>query len=335
MTSPAVVLSEVTKSFGEHTAVEAMSLEVPEGRIFGLLGPNGSGKTTTLRMIMGILLPDRGRVRVLGGAPDDVRRSRVGYLPEERGLYPRMRVLDLLAYLGEIRGLARGEARRRGRRWLERLELSAWTESRIEELSKGMQQKVQFIATVLHDPALLVLDEPFTGLDPINQDVLESLVREARDRGTTVLFSTHRMAQAERLCERVCLMARGRAVLEGDLRELKRRERRGVVAVAFDGPRGWLDRPEVVGHERLPDGLHLVLAEDADPQGLLRAAVAEGARIRRFELVEPTLHEIFVRHAGQTGGLVGAAGATGDGADPVRGEPVGGTDRPVDDGEKA
>jgi len=298
VTAPAVVLSRVTKSFGSHTAVDEMTLEIPEGRIFGLLGPNGAGKTTTLRMMMGILLPDRGRVRIFGEEPDDVRRARVGYLPEERGLYRRMRTLDLLVYLAELRGLARSEARRRAGRWLERLELSAWADARIEDLSKGMQQKVQFVATVLHDPALLVLDEPFTGLDPINQDVLESLVREARDGGATVIFSTHRMAQAERMCERVCLMAEARVVLEGDLRELKRRERRGVVAVAFDGPARWLDRPEVVGREPGSDGLHLVLAEEADPQRLLRAAVEAGATVRRFELLEPTLHEIFVRHAG-------------------------------------
>jgi ABC-2 type transport system ATP-binding protein len=193
------------------------------GCVYGLLGPNGSGKTTTIRMIMGILVPDGGRATLLGAPPDEGRRL-VGYLPEERGLYKRMKVLDLLVFLAEIRGVERPAARDRALGWLERLDLGPWGERRVEDLSKGMQQKIQFIGTVLHEPRVLVLDEPFSGLDPINQDVLEEIVVEFRDRGGTVLFSTHLMDQADRLCERVCLISRGRRVLEGDLDELKRRE---------------------------------------------------------------------------------------------------------------
>ena len=313
----AVRLRGVTKRFGDHTAVDGLDLEIPRGTIYGLLGPNGSGKTTTIRMIMGILRPDAGRVELLGSDPDDTRRTRVGYLPEERGLYPKMKVLDLLLFLAEIRGVVRGDARPRALEWLERLGLEGWAERRVEDLSKGMQQKVQFIGTVLHEPEVLVLDEPFSGLDPINQDVLEGIVRDFHGDGTTVLFSTHLMDQAERLCERVCLISRARKVLDGDLRELKRAERSGVLAVAFDGPDGWLDAPGVLGREVVGDAVHLLLADDADPQALLRGAVASGATLRRFELVEPRLHEIFVRHAGHEAaaaeaGVPREAAASGD-----------------------
>lgn len=296
---PAVRLRGVTKRFGSHTAVDGLDLEIPRGSLYGLLGPNGSGKTTTIRMIMGILHPDEGTVDLLGSDnPDDTRRRRVGYLPEERGVYRKMKVLDFLVFMGEIRGVPRGEGRRRAGDWLDRLGLPEWADRKTEDLSKGMQQKVQFIATVLHEPDFLILDEPFSGLDPINQDVLEEIVRDFHERGTTILFSTHLMDQAERLCQRVCLISRARKVLDGGLRELKVAERRGVLAVAFDGPEAWLDGPGVNSREAVGDAIHLLLADDADPQAILRRGIDAGAVIRRFELVEPRLHEIFVRHAG-------------------------------------
>lgn len=305
----AVRLSGVTKRFGAHTAVDHLDLVIPRGSIYGLLGPNGSGKTTTIRMIMGILHPDEGRVELLGADDlDEARRTRVGYLPEERGIYKKMQVVDFLVFMGEIRGLTRAEAGRRARAWLARLGLEGWGERKTVDLSKGMQQKVQFISTVLHEPEFLILDEPFSGLDPINQDVLEDIVRDFRARGTTILFSTHLMDQAERLCERVCLMARARKVLDGGLRELREAERKGVLAVVFDGDEGWLRGPGVVGVERVGEAWHLVLDEDADVQAVLRRGVEAGARIRRFEVVEPRLHEIFVSHAGD--------GASGDGGRP-------------------
>lgn len=293
-----VRLEGVTKSFGEHTAVSGFDLEIPRGVIYGLLGPNGSGKTTTIRMIMGILHPDRGRVRLFGDDPDRTRRSNVGYLPEERGVYKKMKVLELLVFLAEIRGVRRAEGKKRTLRWLERLGLAEWAEKKVEDLSKGMQQKVQFIGTVLHEPELLILDEPFSGLDPINQDVLEEIVREFHERGTTVLFSTHLMDQAERLCERVCLIADARKVLDSDLRELKVAERKGVVAVEFQGPDRWLQGPEVTHVEAVNGGFHLLLREGADHQAILKRGIDAGATILRFDLVEPRLHEIFVRHAG-------------------------------------
>lgn len=297
--TPAVRLTDVTKSFGTHRAVDGLDLVIPRGSLYGLLGPNGSGKTTTIRMIMGILHPDQGTVDLLGAAdPDEARRRRVGYLPEERGVYRKMKVLDFLLFMGEIRGLARDEGKRRAMGWLERLGLADWADRRTEDLSKGMQQKVQFVATVLHEPDFLILDEPFSGLDPINQDVLEEIVRDFHARGTTILFSTHLMDQAERLCERVCLISRSKKVLDGELRELKIAERRGVLAVSFEGPDRWLEGPEVIGRERVGDADHLLLAEGADTQEILRRGIASGAIIRRFEVVEPRLHEIFVRHAG-------------------------------------
>lgn len=294
----AVRLEGVTKRFGKHTAVSGLDLEVPRGVIYGLLGPNGSGKTTTIRMIMGILHPDEGRVALLGGNPDHVRRTRVGYLPEERGVYRKMRCLDLIVFLAEIRGVDRAEGQRRGRAWLERLGLPEWADKRVEDLSKGMQQKIQFIGTVIHEPDILVLDEPFSGLDPINQDVLEEIVLDFHARGTTILFSTHLMEQAERLCDRVCLISRSRKVLDGDLREIKAAERKGVVAVEFEGTDRWIAGPEVASVEVMNGARHLTLRDGADHQAILRRAIEAGAIINRFDLLEPRLHEIFIRHAG-------------------------------------
>ena len=302
MNELAVRLSGVTKSFAAHTAVSDFDLEIPRGTIVGLLGPNGSGKTTMIRMIMAILLPDRGTVELLGGPPDMGRRARVGYLPEERGVYPKMKVLEQLVFLGELRGLARKQAQGRAGEWLERLGLGGWSAKKVQDLSKGMQQKVQFIGTVLHDPQLLILDEPFSGLDPINQDVLESIVREERARGKTILFSTHLMEQAERLCERVCLISRSRKVLDGDLKELKRRERSGAVAVEFEGDDGWLHRLGIVDFEMVNGAVHIPMQRRVSHDRLLAAAVSEGVGLRRFEVLEPRLHEIFVRHAGEQSG---------------------------------
>lgn len=298
MVELAIQTRGVGKTFGTHTAVSDFDLDVPRGTIYGLLGPNGSGKTTMIRMIMGILLPDEGRIEIFG-APSDFRsRSRVGYLPEERGVYEKMRVLDQLVFLGELRSVDRSVARARAGEWLERLSLAEWAGRKVQDLSKGMQQKVQFIGTVLHDPDLLILDEPFSGLDPINQEVLEAIVRDEQARGKTILFSTHLMEQAERLCERVCLISQSRKVLDGDLKMLRREERSGVVAVEFDGDGSWLGAPWVEATTTVGDGVHVTLAEGTDPTRLLGAALERGVQLRRFELVEPSLREIFVRHAG-------------------------------------
>lgn len=296
----AIRLRGVTKRFGKHTAVDDFDFEVPRGVICGLLGPNGSGKTTSIRMIMGILHPDEGSVELFGADPDMTRRTKVGYLPEERGVYKKMKCLEFITFLGDIRGVRRGEGKKRGGAWMERLGLSGWADKRVEDLSKGMQQKIQFIGTVIHEPELLILDEPFSGLDPINQDVLEEIVRDFQAKGTTILFSTHLMDQAERMCERVCLISNAKKVLDADLRELKAAERKGVVAVEFEGPDAWLQGPEVDHMKPVNGGFHLMLREGADHQAILHRGVQAGVRILRFDLLEPRLHEIFVRHAGES-----------------------------------
>ncbi len=298
MPQAAVRLERVTKEFGSLRAVSELDLEIPSGSIYGLLGPNGSGKTTTIRMIMGILGPDTGKVILFGGDPGETRRRKVGYLPEERGLYKKMKVLEQLIFLARIRGVDGREASDRAKEWLERLGLADRAEKKVEDLSKGMQQKIQFIGTVLHEPELLILDEPFSGLDPINQDLLEQIVKEFHAKGTTILFSTHLMDQAERLCERVCLISRSKKVLDGELRALKRAESDGIVAVDFEGSDRWVHGPEVLRAQPVEGGVRIELHKGADPQPLLERAVAAGARITRFQVVEPRLHEIFVRHAG-------------------------------------
>ena len=294
----AIRLDGVTKRFGNHAAVSELNFDVPQGAICGLIGPNGSGKTTCIRMIMGILHPDAGSVSLLGAAPDDVRRKRVGYLPEERGVYRKMTCNEFLTFLAEIRGISRAEGWRRSNDWLERLGLGEWADRRIEALSKGMQQKVQFIGTVIHEPELLILDEPFSGLDPLNQDVLEEIIKDFHSKGTTILLSTHLMDQAERLCERVCLISSARKVLDADLKELKAKERTGVVVVSFEGSDQWLQGPEIDYIRESNGESHLILKDGADHQSILKRGLESGVKIFRFDLVEPRLHEIFVRHAG-------------------------------------
>lgn len=292
----------MTKRFGDVTAVEDLDLTVPAGSIYGLLGPNGAGKTTTIRMILDIIGPDEGAVQVFGSRVDDSTRNRIGYLPEERGLYKDMKVAAHLAFLGTIKGLDHGEAEERARSWLDRLDLGEWADEEVEDLSKGMQQKVQFISTVLHDPDLLILDEPFSGLDPINVDVLKDIVLEKARGDTTVLFSTHMIEDAERLCERVCMIAGARKVLDGTIAEVKRNAGGRSVALAFDGDRGFLDAPDLVAdlHDR---GRHVEveMAEGASPGELLERALSAGVRIERFELVEPSLRQIFLDRAGRRG----------------------------------
>jgi ABC-2 type transport system ATP-binding protein len=229
-------LQDVSKSFGRVVAVRGLSFAVPRGSVFGLLGPNGAGKTTTIRMIMRITLPDSGRILLAGQDMDDDLRERVGYLPEERGLYRRMRVLDHLAFLGEVRGLSRGVARQRAGEWLEKLGLGEKAGRRVEELSKGMQQKLQFAGTVIHQPEMVIFDEPFTGLDPIATRQLKEEVASMRERGTTVVFSTHVMSQAEELCDHICLLNRGRSILKGRLDAIQKDH--AIPALRVDTPAG-------------------------------------------------------------------------------------------------
>jgi len=302
----ALRVSAVTKRYGDFVAVSELSLEVPAGTIYGILGPNGAGKTTTLRMINDIIAPDEGDIRILDAyAPGREAARRVGYLPEERGLYPKMKVGELLRFFGQLRGLTKREANRRADAWLERLELTDWKLKKLQDLSKGMQQKIQFITAVIHEPDLLILDEPWSGLDPINAEVLREIVLEQKQQGRTILFSTHLMEQAEKLCDYVCIIARGKRVLEGELAQIKR-EAAGdrLVALAFSDDAaakvavGAWDASIVASHKQRTGHMEVELAAGVEPRALLETLVAAGVGLRRFEMVEPTLHQIFVDRVG-------------------------------------
>ena len=300
MTAPILALEGVTKRFAGHTAVDRLTLKVLPGVIYGLLGPNGAGKTTTIRMIMNIFVPDEGAVRLFGdeGTGRDYS-ARIGYLPEERGLYPKMKVLDVLVFLAEAKGVDRRAARAKAVDWLDRLGLADWRLRKVSDLSKGMQQKVQFISTILHEPSLVVLDEPFAGLDPVNTQLMKDTVLELRRRGVTILFSTHIMEQAEKLCDQLCIIARGRKLVDGSLAEVKRTRGGRHLTVAFDGAPGGASQifrnPAVVAKvDDYGQYAELELVTGADPQEILRALVDSGARLSKFELMEPSLNKIFI-----------------------------------------
>ena len=292
----AVELDNVTKTFGTHRAVDDLSLAVPAGTIYGFIGPNGSGKTTTLRMIMRILHPDRGRIRVLGAESFGAATDRVGYLPEERGLYKKMKVRDILRFYAELKSCP--ASKQEVNRWLEIMQLASWGDKKVEALSKGMAQKVQFIGAVIAKPELVLLDEPFTGLDPVNADVLKNAVLDLKKNGTTVIFSTHDMDVAERMCDFICMIFRGRKVLDNTLEAIQDLYGSDVVRVRLDGDGA--DLAGIAGVERVNDlgrFKELRIAGGTDTQQVL-ASIMQKARVRHFELARPSLHEIFVRIAG-------------------------------------
>jgi ABC-2 type transport system ATP-binding protein len=303
-----VELREVTKSFGSVIAVDRLSLRVPQGSVYGFIGPNGSGKTTTLRMIMNIYYPDTGEVRVFGEPPRAWSTDRIGYLPEERGLYRRMRVRDLIVFYGRLKNGHRVEAA--ADEWLERMGLSRWANRKVEALSKGMSQKVQFIATVVAEPELLILDEPFSGLDPVNAEVLRRAILELRDKGTTVIFSTHDMNVAEQMCDFIFMIHQGRKVLDGRLADIQAEFGADTIRLAVeDGRRRLQGIPGVIELVDRGQVQELRVAHSVDPQDVLREALAR-ARVRRFEVVQPSLHDIFLRIAGD--GLVRSGPTAGD-----------------------
>lgn len=289
----ALQLNQVTKRFAETMAVDSLSLHVQDGWMYGLLGPNGAGKTTTIRMILNIIRPDGGQIS-LWSKTDRKLTDRIGYLPEERGLYRKMKVTDLLAFLAAIKGMGRRQARIEIHRWLEMLGLSTWEQKRVEELSKGMQQQIQFIACVLHRPELIILDEPFTGLDPVNINRLKDIIMELHGQGTTVILSTHRMEQVEKLCSHICLINGGKKVLDGPLSEIKREYGHNTIRLEFDGPKRFLDNNSLIDKMDLYGHYAEVrLKPSADPQELLKMAVQK-TRVRKFEIVEPSLNDIFI-----------------------------------------
>jgi ABC-2 type transport system ATP-binding protein len=294
---PVVELAGVTKAYESKVAVSNLSISIEAGQMFGLLGPNGAGKTSSIRMMMGITLPDAGQIRLFEKPFERQSLDRVGYLPEERGLYKKMKVLDQLVFFGQLHGLHGEEARQRSCAWAERMEIADALQLHTQELSKGMQQKIQFIAALLHDPGLIVMDEPFSGLDPVNTALLQDALLELKEQGKAILFSTHRMDQVEKLCDSICLIHNGEAVLSGRVREIKSRYERNHIIVEFEGSSAFLNSPEIAEAKNYSGHAEIELHPHGDAQKLLHEA-ASMAAIYRFELVEPSLEEIFIQTVG-------------------------------------
>lgn len=295
MNNVTLKVQNVTKRFGDFTAVEDLSFEVKAGRVFGFLGPNGAGKTTTIRMIVGIIVPDEGNIEVFGEKFSGNLQDRIGYLPEERGLYKKMKILDQLRYFAALKNVSQKEADKRIDFWLERMNLGEWKKKKTTDLSKGMQQKIQFISTVLHDPDLLILDEPFSGLDPINVEFLIDVIDEFKTQDKTVIFSTHLMETAERLCKDILLINKARKVVSGSLREVKESYGKNLIALrAVGGENVLQDKALVAKVDEHADEKEIVLAEGVDAQDLLKNLMESGAVISKFEQVEPSLNDIFI-----------------------------------------
>ena len=306
----ALILERISKRYATHVAVRELSLRVPRGSVYGLLGPNGAGKTTTIRMILNILAPDEGSIEVLGCTHrDPLLNDRIGYLPEERGLYRKMRVRDVLRFLGRIKGMPSRGLDAVIDRWLERFQLRGhagtdWSRARVDELSRGMQQKVQFISALLHDPELVILDEPFSGLDPLNAQALKDTVQELRQQGRTVIFSTHVMENAERMCDAVCIIARGEKILDGTVSDVRDAHLERIVNIQFGAAPSTTvaallqDTRLVARLNEAHRQVEIEMAPGGDPQELLAQLVGAGARIERFELVRPSLHRIFLEKVG-------------------------------------
>lgn len=298
-----VELQHVRKAYDTKIAVADLSFSIEPGGMFGLLGPNGSGKTSSIRMMIGITVPDSGTVKLFGQPFHRDLLNRVGYLPEERGLYKKMRVMDQLIFLGELHGLDATTASKRAHVWCERMEITEAITKKTEELSKGMQQKIQFIAALLHEPDLIIMDEPFSGLDPVNAALLMDTLVDLRKQGKTVLFSTHRMDQVEKICDAIALISRGHLVLSGGMREVKSRYPRNHVQVSFEGDDSFLQHPSIETAKNYGGQadikLHSFNGAGPDAQPLLAAAIQRGTRITRFEVMEPTLEEIFIQTVGE------------------------------------
>jgi ABC-2 type transport system ATP-binding protein len=307
MNETVIAVQGITKRFEEHVAVRNLSFTVPRGGIFGLLGPNGAGKSTTIRMLMNIITPDEGTIVLLGQqAGGRALSERIGFLPEERGLYKKMKVLDHLIFLGETKGVSRSVARTKAVEWLGRLEMADWTMRKVEELSKGMQQKIQFIATLLHDPELVILDEPFSGLDPVNSRIMREVVVDVARQGRTVLFSTHIMEHAEQMCDRIVIIAHGQKVVDGSVADVKRDFGGHHVRLAFtrNGDRAapvLQDQKLVVRVDDRGATAEAELAPNADPDVLLRALISRDVGLSRFEVAEASLQSIFIAKVGPDG----------------------------------
>ncbi len=292
-------VENVTKTFGTNTAVNDVSFEVEKGRIFGLLGPNGAGKTTTIRMINNILAPDSGKITINGHIASPQTQKMIGYMPEERGLYKKMKVGEQLLYLTQLKGMKTSAAKKAIDFWLERFEASDWKKKELGELSKGMSQKIQFIATIAHDPDIYIFDEPFSGLDPINSETLKEVIIELKEQGKTILFSTHRMEQVEQMCDDICLFNKGKAVLQGKLREVKASFGKNTINLEFEGDGAFLDELEEVRiNNRSTNFAEIRVLNGQSMQDILKLAM-EHAEIHKFERVQPSLNEIFISTVGE------------------------------------
>ena len=294
-----IELDKIRKCYDSFVAVDDLSFKIERGAVFGLLGPNGAGKTSTIRMMIGITVPDAGQIQMFGKPFERRSLQRVGYLPEESGLYKKMKIVDQLIFLGELHGLEANAARQRAMAWGERMEILGWLDKKVEELSKGMQQKIKFIATLLHDPDFIIMDEPFSGLDPVNALLLKDVLLDLKGKGKTILFSTHQMDQVEKLCDSICLIDHGKAVLQGDLKQIKAQYGKNNVQIEYEGDGDFLKKTQLVGsYNNYGNYVEVRLAPGADSQQLLRA-VAERSRISKFELMEPSLEEIFIDTVGK------------------------------------
>jgi ABC-2 type transport system ATP-binding protein len=294
-----IELNQVRKSYDKFVAVNDLSFNIEQGGVFGLLGPNGAGKTSTIRMMIGITVPDSGQINLFGKPFERKSLHKVGYLPEERGLYKKMKILDQLVFLGELHGMTNGAAKQKAVEWCKRLEIDAWLQKKVEELSKGMQQKIQFIAALIHDPDFIIMDEPFFGLDPVNATLLKDVMLDLKKQGKTILFSTHRMDQVEKLCDSICLINKGIAVLQGELKNIKSSYGKSNVQIEYEGNCDFLEKsPLVSAFNNYGNYIEIKLAPGADAQEILRQAT-ERARINRFELMEPSLEEIFINTVGK------------------------------------
>ncbi|MCT2535552.1 ABC transporter ATP-binding protein [Aquibacillus koreensis] len=293
-------LTNVTKKFGSFTAVDQLSIEIPEQQIFGFLGANGAGKTTTFRMILGLLDESSGDISWNNEPVDYSKSNYIGYLPEERGLYPKLKVSDQIVYLGRLRGMKKNDILQELKKWLERFKVEDYFDKKVEELSKGNQQKIQFISAVIHKPKLLILDEPFSGLDPVNVEMLKQAVVDLKNEGTSIVFSSHRMEHVEELCEHLCIMQRGKPVVHGALKEIKRSFGKKNLFIHADFDLNFLkDLPGVVGFKDFPEGCKLQIESEEKSQDILTAIQGKGF-IRRFELEEPSLNDIFIEKAGES-----------------------------------
>lgn len=293
--NPLLTVSHLRKVFGNKVAVEDVSFDVFGGEVFGLLGPNGAGKTTTIRMILDIFKPDAGEISVLGGPMNAARSDRTGYMPEERGLYPDMKVLDCLVYLGTLKGLSRKEAKQRAQTYLERLELADQYKAKIQTLSRGMTQKVQVIAAVLHQPDLLIIDEPFANLDPVNAQLVRDIILELRDRGAGIIMTSHQLGLVEALCDRIAMIHHGKVVLNGAVREVRRQFASNVLYLSGNGELNGNLPGVVLVERRSTTDWFLTLEREAQPQAVLQALTAENFLVDRFEVALPTLDEIFIQ----------------------------------------